>query len=165
MKSQSSVRSSVSTSTVTPPLNSLSDEFMFKAAPGIFQTLYQICVLPRTHYVNSTASSPGFPIETFLIQIQGAEENHSFFLSQRPLGILLGIYINISIDTYIFLVQHDWLVTVRKAISVKGSSVWSAGIHGDTARIHKWKKRKMEARETDGEEEEKEEEMKCNRSR
>lgn len=138
-------------STYTPPtspLNSPSEEFMFKATPGIFQTLYQICVLPRTHYVNFTASSPGFSIETFLIQIQGAVENYSFFYfffsSQNPLGILLGIYKYISMRTYIFLVQHEWLVTVRKAISVKGLSVWSAGMQEDGAHVQKWNTWKIE---------------------
>lgn len=76
---------------------------------------------------------------------------------------------------------HHWLVTLRKAVSVKGASFWSTGNFRQLQHIsrndNEKKERKTESkrdRETrrqserkmeEEEEEESEEEMKCNRSR
>lgn len=76
---------------------------------------------------------------------------------------------------------HHWLVTLRKAVSVKGASFWSTGNFRQLQHISrndnekKRERRKVKETERHGgqserkreeeEEEESEEEMKCNRSR
>lgn len=132
-----------------PPLNPSPSKFpqwwihVQSDTRDISDLVSNMCVAPNTlckfHSIISRVSHRDVPYSN-----SGSWRKLLFLPSQKPLGILLGIYKYISIHTYIFLVQHDWLVTVRKAISVKGLSVWSAGIQEDAAHIQKWNTWKKE---------------------